>query len=59
LPKPWRGKWGVAKHLGLMIRARYQRIEDGHGEVSNVRVYEIPDCEVEVVRLEQATRKRA
>jgi hypothetical protein len=58
-PKPWRGKRGVAKHLGLMIRARYQRIEDEDGEMSNVRVYEIPDREVEVVRLEQAKRKRA
>src|SRR5262249_13803252 len=61
-PKPWRGKRGVAKHLGLMIRARYQRIEDDEGEVSNVRVYDIPDLEdlgaQGVIQLEQAKRKR-
>jgi hypothetical protein len=41
----WSPKRGVAKHLGLMIRARYQRIEDDDGEVSNVRAYDIPGLE--------------
>ena len=58
----WSPKRGVAKHLGLMIRARYQRIEDEDGEVSNVRVYDIPDLEYlgaqGVIQLEQAKRKR-
>jgi hypothetical protein len=41
-----------------MTRTRYERIERD-GKASNVRVYEIPDGEVDVVRLEEAKRERA
>jgi hypothetical protein len=57
-PRSWRGNTGVAKYLGWKTKTRYERIEMD-GKVSNVRVYEIPDREVEVVRLEQGKRKRA
>ena len=56
--RSWRGNSGVAKYLAWMTRIRYERIERD-GIVSIVRVYEIPDGEVDVVRLEEAKRERA
>ena len=57
-PRSWRGNSSVAKYFAWMTRTRYERIERD-GKASNVRVYEIPDGEVDVVRLEEAKRERA
>jgi hypothetical protein len=56
--KPWHGRNGVAKHFGQLVKARDQPVEDEDGELSKVKVYDIPKPEAELVQLEEVAKRK-